>query len=235
MILLTSAAVPAPITAGAALGWTFFVRVWLRCMEMLKLAYGKSSDFKKKDFCTSHDFLYETIHPVPGTGAAAPRAGTAMATSQGQEVSAGSIGGANFPAKAKELLRFPIAGGSSSGSGTGPTRDQMLSTLRDIGDWIVHARVGTNNISRVDARHQSYIFVNGNLARVLLAAARITANASYLAEGLSWCDTFEAERRHAVTSTEPERGATCWAGLFSHGTYFLSTEDLATLIKYMLT
>ena len=55
-----------------------------------------------------------------------------------------------------------------------PSRAQMLSTLRDISDWAVRAGVGTNNISIVDARHPSYIFINGNLARMLLAAARVT-------------------------------------------------------------
>ena len=48
----------------------------------------------------------------------------------------------------------------------------------------------------------SYIFINGNLARVLLAAHTITGNQSYLDEGLRWCDSF-VRLKHTIITSAP--------------------------------
>ena len=75
--------------------------------------------------------------------------------------------------------------------------------LTSIADWIMTTGVGTNNITvnhTLDPNGPSHIFINGNLARVLLAAHKINANERYLREGLDWCDSFVA-LQHPITTS----------------------------------
>eukprot|EP00937_MAST-01D_sp_MAST-1D-sp2_P002314 g2314.t1 len=44
------------------------------------------------------------------------------------------------------------------------------------------------------------IFINGNLARVLMGAYRLTGNATHLAEALRWCDAFVAQQVPVTTA-----------------------------------
>eukprot|EP01050_Picozoa_sp_SAG11_P025140 SAG11_NODE_5577_length_1519_cov_1.442958_1_plen_81_part_10 len=42
--------------------------------------------------------------------------------------------------------------------------------------------------------------VTGNLARMLLAAHKLTGNRTYLDEGLAWADTFCEEQRNVTSA-----------------------------------
>jgi precorrin-4 methylase len=56
--------------------------------------------------------------------------------------------------------------------------------LTSIADWILTTRVRTNNVTRTADHLKTSIFINGNLARVLLAAHKIDkTRTDYLEEG----------------------------------------------------
>ena len=64
--------------------------------------------------------------------------------------------------------------------------------LASIAAWIMTLDVGSNEINSAIAKDSlnTSIFINGNLARVLLASHRITGDAAHLDVGLKWCDTL---------------------------------------------
>ena len=69
--------------------------------------------------------------------------------------------------------------------------------------------VGSNEINSAIAKDSlnTSIFINGNLARVLLASHRITGDATHLDEGLKWCDTL-VSRGCPRPRTTAQRGST---------------------------
>ena len=83
----------------------------------------------------------------------------------------------------------------------------LLAFLHSIADWTMTLDVGSNvlNNSTVSTVNSS-IFINGNLARVLLATHKLQPNADYLSEGLRWCDTFVKLQQPSVTSDGQEAG-----------------------------
>lgn len=71
--------------------------------------------------------------------------------------------------------------------------------LARIAAWIMTLGVGSNNVSTSVSPYHSSIFINSNMARVLLASFKLTGDASHLAEGLRWCDAFVADQVPAYT------------------------------------
>ena len=90
---------------------------------------------------------------------------------------------------------------SPSAPSSPPMNGTLLAFLNSIADWTMTLDVGTNilNNSTVSTVNSS-IFINGNLARVLLAAHKLQPNTRYLSEGLRWCDTFVKLQQPSVTS-----------------------------------
>ena len=74
----------------------------------------------------------------------------------------------------------------------GELRKRLLPYLVDLCDWILTLQVGSGKLENLTDKTVTGhgIFVNGNFVRGLLAAHKITGKASYLEEGLRWCDTF---------------------------------------------
>lgn len=70
-----------------------------------------------------------------------------------------------------------------------PTKE-LGKLLEKISDWIMTINLGSNNITHAKSWCPTSIFVNGNLARVLLANYKIHGNTSHRNEGLRWCDSF---------------------------------------------
>jgi hypothetical protein len=98
----------------------------------------------------------------------------------------------------------PAPRGLPLGHGADP---RLTELLVEISDWIVTIGVGSNDLALSCSsfwctRVPSFIFVNGNLARVLLAAHTVTGNDTYLDEGLQWCDAFVREK-HTITTSAP--------------------------------
>ncbi len=55
------------------------------------------------------------------------------------------------------------------------------------------------------------IFINSNLARVLIGAYKIFGNESFLNESLAWCDTF-VEIQQSITSSRGEPAGYWYTG-----------------------
>ena len=63
--------------------------------------------------------------------------------------------------------------------------------LRNISNWILQTSLPTNNLTNTQDSLKTSIFINGNLARVLLASSSIFDDEpAYLSTGLLWCDAF---------------------------------------------
>ena len=83
-------------------------------------------------------------------------------------------------------------------------RPSMTAYLVALCEWILTLDVGSNHLkggSFTPAATYQDIFINGNLARVLLSTYKITGNDTYLAEGLRWCDTLVSLQYHIESST----------------------------------
>jgi hypothetical protein len=84
----------------------------------------------------------------------------------------------------------------------GAAREKLSALLVTIADWIMQSGVGSNQLNNATYWDPpDAIFVNGNLARVLLAAGKITGRVEYGAEGLQWCDAFVTVQQQIATST----------------------------------
>ncbi len=92
-----------------------------------------------------------------------------------------------------------------------PGRAELEPLLRNISDWILTTDVQTNNITHAKDWSLTSIFVNGNLARVLLAASRVfDGNATYLEAGLGWCDSLTQLQHHQATHDGRASAAGWW-------------------------
>jgi hypothetical protein len=112
-----------------------------------------------------------------------------------------------------------------------PNDDKALKAyLADMADWIMTTGVGDNVLhNKTISSVNDSIFINGNLARVLLATHKIglgspVTNKAYLAEGLKWCDTFVGLQIPINTST----GAS--GGLWNTGYNQVYIADTGTAI-----
>ncbi|MBN1347013.1 MAG: hypothetical protein JXQ73_30260 [Phycisphaerae bacterium] len=84
-------------------------------------------------------------------------------------------------------------------------RKRLLDYLEDINRWILTLDVGSGKLKNTKDTSTS-IFINGNLARVLLASHRITGSRAHLAETLRWCDTFCKQQQKTKSSTGKDAG-----------------------------
>ena len=84
---------------------------------------------------------------------------------------------------------------------------KLTSLLVTISDWIMQSGVGSNQLNNATYWDPpDAIFINANLARVLLAAYKITGNADYVAVGLQWCDSVVKVQQSITTSTGKSGG-----------------------------
>ena len=78
--------------------------------------------------------------------------------------------------------------------------------LQNISEWILTTDLPTNNLTKTSDKLKTSIFINGNLARTLLAAAKIFNNSAYLSTGLAWCDTLVTLQTDQLTSQGHDGG-----------------------------
>lgn len=73
------------------------------------------------------------------------------------------------------------------------TEKEMVAVLVQISEWCLKHRLGSgifhDTPDGADEVEDS-IFINGNLARVLVCTYEITGEESYLREAIAWCDYF---------------------------------------------
>jgi len=124
---------------------------------------------------------------------------------------------------------------------------RLLRLLKEICGWIISINVGSNDVyspgpggcqSFWCKNFPSYIFVNGNMARVLLAAHTVTGNQTYLDEGLRWCDSF-VRVKHTITTSSASplaAGSNHTTGAWWNTGYGVSLAlSLSTLLLILLT
>jgi hypothetical protein len=96
----------------------------------------------------------------------------------------------------RHLILFLVASSSSAMYKSSETflsktnADTTKNILQNISEWILTTNLPSNNLSNTNDHLKTSIFINGNLARTLLAASQIFQNSTYLETGLKWCDTF---------------------------------------------
>eukprot|EP00039_Didymoeca_costata_P001238 m.50975 g.50975 ORF g.50975 m.50975 type:complete len:412 (+) comp10698_c0_seq4:84-1319(+) len=108
-------------------------------------------------------------------------------------------------------------------SSASPKNDlEPMAYLESLSDWIVSLNVGSNvlkNVTYLQPRLLDSVFINGNLARVLLATHRLqqqgfsstNPNATYLKEGLRWCTTL-CTQQQMITSSKGNKAGFWGAG-----------------------
>jgi hypothetical protein len=83
------------------------------------------------------------------------------------------------------------------------------SLLANLTSWIMTLNVGSQEVSGYNHTTNPLnrsIFINGNLARVLLGSYRLTGNTTHLKEALRWCESFAAEQVIIQTAAETDGG-----------------------------
>ena len=71
-----------------------------------------------------------------------------------------------------------------------PSPAVLLPLLANITSWIMGLQLETNHLVGNEDTLKTSIFINGNLARVLLASYKLTTNPVHLNKGLAWCDAL---------------------------------------------
>ena len=86
-------------------------------------------------------------------------------------------------------------------------------TVRSLVDWIMRLDVGSGTVKGYDHGRNPLnhsIFINGNLARVLLGWSRLGGNATHREEGLHWCDSLVREQVQMPTAVRPDLTGGYW-------------------------
>lgn len=114
------------------------------------------------------------------------------------------------------------------------TDSQLVDYLDGICKWIVAADVGSGKL-KIQALRKTSIFVNSNLARVLVAGYEITNNDSYLQEALQWYDHLVDLQQVIPASNGAEAGF--WGDFSPAGNIYLgdagtSATALAGAIRF---
>ena len=91
------------------------------------------------------------------------------------------------------------------------TRQELTTLLRDVCDWAIAIELRSGELKIREQRRTS-IFINSNLARVLMAGYQITGDQRYLDEALAWFDRFVALQQVTLSASGDTVG---WWGDFS--------------------
>lgn len=111
--------------------------------------------------------------------------------------------GGTSPAPPQQRTPTPAAAGRRLAAGPLPPplldhvrRAKLSAYLRRVNGWIAETNVAQNNLTCGSAGPgcgvRSYIFINGNMARGLMAGHSSLKNQTELDLGLRWCDAFVA-------------------------------------------
>jgi len=84
-------------------------------------------------------------------------------------------------------------------------RDRLVAYLRDISDWAVAIELGSGEL-KIPSKWRTSIFVNSNLARMLIAAYEITGESRYLQEAMDWFDHLVVLQQKTVASSGDTSG-----------------------------
>jgi len=129
----------------------------------------------------------------------------------------------------------PVRSGQAAGPIKAPATDivdaetarQLAAYLEDISKWIMTLDLGSGKLKNTPPKETTEsIFINGNFARVLFAAADVTGNKAYREEALRWCDTFYRQQQLTITSKLGEAGF--WPDMGRKGNIYFG--DMGTAV-----
>jgi hypothetical protein len=83
------------------------------------------------------------------------------------------------------------------------TEQEIRRFLKKICDWAIDRGVGSGVLQVDDGRSRS-IFVNSNLARILIAGYEISGNQHYLDQALGWFDVLVSRQKHTTAANGME-------------------------------
>jgi len=113
-------------------------------------------------------------------------------------------------------------------------RAELQTLLRDICDWSIAIELCSGEI-KVQERRRTSIFINSNLARVLIAGYEILGERRYLDEAFAWFDRLAAQQQITRAANGDTVG---WWGDFSPTTNIYladagtSASAMATAVRY---
>ena len=123
-----------------------------------------------------------------------------------------------------------------SGASANTFSEKLKPLLRNISDWILlDTSLPTNNLTNTSDTLTTSIFINGNLARVLLAASRIfaadapSAASAYRRTGLAWCDTL-VDLQHDADTYDGRRATAGWWDTGYSDLYIADTGTAVTCL-----
>jgi hypothetical protein len=90
-------------------------------------------------------------------------------------------------------------------------RHELGQVLRQICDWTIKVELRTGEL-KIQEKRRTSIFINSNLARVLIAAYTIHGEEAYLQEALAWFDRLVDLQQVAIATNGDTAG---WWGDFS--------------------
>ena len=109
----------------------------------------------------------------------------------------------------------------------------ITEMLDKISNWILTLDLSSNNITGIQDTLKTSIFINGNLARVLISNYKISGKDIYLNEALKWCDTFVSLQHDITTSINTIGGY--WDTGYSEGTSCVPLFSLLYICIYLST
>jgi len=124
------------------------------------------------------------------------------------------------------LIIFPVRILFSAKIFDKTAKKQLTAYLDDICQWIL-ARQQASQSGQIQPVSSDPSFLQGNLARVLLAGSELTKNGSnYLTEALRWCDNLVSQQQQVLTGQGNEGG---YWGTATAGNLDLSGSSLAAV------
>jgi len=78
-------------------------------------------------------------------------------------------------------------------------RNDLQVFFDDICEWIISMDLGSGTLKTSDDASNG-VFINGNLARILIASYRMTGNKKHLAEAVKWFDCLVDQQQLVITS-----------------------------------
>ena len=113
-------------------------------------------------------------------------------------------------------------------------RVELLNYLKSICDWALDSEVGSGEL-KIQAKRRTSVFINSNLARVLIAGYELTGEKRYLDEALTWFDRLITLQQ--ITETPDGKKAGYWGDFNPDGNIYLgdagtTTTALAGAIRF---
>jgi len=138
------------------------------------------------------------------------------------------------------LLSLFITTGSISGYAKNAlipddkTRTSLLNYLESICQWSIKAELRSGEL-KIPAKRRTSIFINSNLARILVAGYELTGKTEYLEEALLWYDRLVDLQQIITTPDGKEAGY--WGDFSPDGNIYLgdagtSTTALAVAVRF---